>query len=381
MSRPVWWTCIAGAFLFVASASWAGGVPPRSAGGQTLDVPPAQLELGDVYYVIPGEDTQIVCVSDAPLQRVALTCNRVVGYVVSPFELEEGKAPLVAGALRIPVAALDPGLRDVADILTGKALLNVAEFPEFTFGITRISDVKPEAEEGKRKSFALTIHGELTLKDKSVALELPARVSLIPFTWQTMGRAVGELLTIKTHFDLKLADLGLQPPDRSFKERMAESVSVDVFLLCNTMTPEKTLDPRVKAANHVKQLQFLTLVRDFDDAEKGYDFGRAYMHDVWGDGGALQRLASAMVTEPSIRRRDLGFALKAALRANELTESKDPSTLATLARVYYEKGELDTALKWARLAVENLGQTPAPEAAEIRAALEQYEQQAAKERG
>ena len=64
-------------------------VPPRSPGGQTLVVPAEQLELGDAYYVTPGPGTQLTFTSDAPLTHIVATCNRVVGYFVAPFDMED----------------------------------------------------------------------------------------------------------------------------------------------------------------------------------------------------------------------------------------------------------------------------------------------------
>ena len=49
---------------------------------------------------------------------------------------------------------------------------------------------------------------------------------------------------------------------------------------------------------------------------------------------------------------DLDLALKAARRASELQEHKDAATLDTLARVFYETGQLDQAIEWQKKAVE-----------------------------
>ncbi len=356
----------------------AADVPPRSESGQTLAVPAAQLNLGEVYYVWPGEDTQLACTSDAPLQHLVISSSRVVGYLVTPFDLEPDKTPLIAGAFRVPAAALTTGLAPMDELMRGPAGLNAAEFSELTFLITGTSEPKLLADEKGRKSYSLKLAGVLKVKDKAVELQCPVRLEFIPFTWQTMGRNVGELLTLRTRLELKLADLGLSKPDPTFKERIADAVSVDIFLLANTMSPEKNLDPGVKREHFLKQLQFLTLVRDFNDPKQGYEFGQAFMREIWEDAPALNRLALATLTEDGIQTRDLSFALKAAQRANDLTGSKDPALLATLARVYYQKADLPAAVKWARQAVENAGAAPPPVAAEVKAALQRYESEAAK---
>ena len=262
--RACWIAGVSAAAL-ISWQSVAGEVPPRSEGGQTLEVPKEHLDLGEVYYVTPGEDTQLLCISDAPLQRVAVTCNRVVGYFVTPFEIIAGQPPLLAGALRLPIASLRAGTTQYNDVLRGPAFLNAAEYPEITFRLVRVADVALVSEENVRRRYSLTFAGELTVRDRVLELEVPVRVELIPFTWRTMARNVGELLTVRARLELKLADVGLEKPDRSFGERMADVLNLDLFLMCNTMSPEKNLDPQIKTAHVLRQLRFLTLLRDFGD--------------------------------------------------------------------------------------------------------------------
>lgn len=365
--------------LLTSATSLASGeVPPRSEGGQTLVVPQEHLDLGEVYYVSPGVGTQLIWNSDAALLRVMATCNRVVGYMVTPFDIEEGQTPLLAGALRIPVASLSTGSEQHDGELHGQRALNAAEYPEITFRITRVGDSKLISEEKERKSYTLNVTGELQVKDRTVEVEVPMRLTLAPFTWQTARLGMGDALILRGRFDVKIADLGLERPRQASTELSADLATLDLYLLCNTASPERNLYPNIKHEHHRRQLRFLTLVRDFNDPEKGYAFGHKYMREIWDDAQALNRLAWATLTEEDLRTRDLAFAWKAAQRANELTEFKDAALLNTLARVYSDKGELETALKWARRAVEHLEDADRAVAARVRAALQRYESQAEK---
>lgn len=352
--------------------------PPRSAGGQTLTIPDGQLELGDVYHVSPGAGTQLTWTADAPLTRIVATCNRVVGYFVAPFDLEEGQAPLLAGAIRIPVASLRTGIGRLDRELHSASVLHSAEYPEITLEITSVSDSQLVNKEGSGKSYTLTAACRFTVKDKTLELDLPLRVTLMPFTWQTMQLGMDDALVLRTEFDVKRADLPIQTPPRPNPDFHSESDHLELFLVCNTMSPERNLDPDIPHEVYRKQLRFMTLLRDFNDPEQGYEFGRAFMKEIWDDAHALNRLASATLDQEGIETRDLAFALKAAQRANDLTESKDPELLSALAHVYYEKGELATAIKWARQAVENVGDAAQPIANQLRETLQRYEAQAEK---
>ncbi|HUU97670.1 MAG TPA: YceI family protein [Phycisphaerae bacterium] len=354
-------------------------VPPRSDGGQALVIPAEHLELGEVYHITPGTGTQLMWHGETPLLRATATCNRIVGYFVAPFDVEEGQTPLLVGAFRLPVASLSAGIAQYDGQLHGPQALNKAAYPEITFRMTGVTDVKTTGEEGTRQSYTLKLAGELTVKDKTVTLQIPMQLTFQPFTWGTMQLGMGDRLILRGRCEVKLADIGLVPQQgRSDPDMNFQVGEFDFYLLCSTMSPERNLYPDITHEQYRKQLRFVTLLRDFDDPEKGYEFGRTFMRESWDDAKALNRLAWATLTEDGIKTRDLAFAMKAVQRASELTGSKDADVLNTLARVYYEKGELEAALKWQRQAAEHLEGADPQVTGQVRSALERYEAQVKK---
>ncbi len=94
----------------------------------------------------------------------------------------------------------------------------------------------------------------------------------------------------------------------------------------------------------------------------------------WDSANGLNDVAWKIVDDANVKNRDFDVALKAAKRANELTEQKNAAILDTLARVYYEKGDVKSALKWQRLAAQNLTGAE-PFADDVRKALKKYQQE------
>lgn len=73
------------------------------------------------------------------------------------------------------------------------------------------------------------------------------------------------------------------------------------------------------------------------------------VEQMWDSAEVLNEVAWGIAT--SNGQGDLDLALKAAQRASELRNNSDAATLDTLARVYYEKGQLDKAVEWQKKAV------------------------------
>ena len=84
-----------------------------------------------------------------------------------------------------------------------------------------------------------------------------------------------------------------------------------------------------------------------------------------------------VVDDPGVETRDLDFAFKLAKRGCELTEHEDAAILDTLARVYYEMGDLKNAIATQKKAVKVADDGPMGES--IREVLEKYKAEAAKE--
>ncbi len=108
---------------------------------------------------------------------------------------------------------------------------------------------------------------------------------------------------------------------------------------------------------------------------RAYAYGNTLITENWDDAGILNGLAWITVDDAQVTTRDLDFALKAAEQACALTDHENSSILDTLARVYFEKGEIKAAIKWQRDALEKAGESPM--VGELRETLIRYEKVAA----
>jgi hypothetical protein len=102
---------------------------------------------------------------------------------------------------------------------------------------------------------------------------------------------------LRTKFEVPLADVGIattSPIGPGFAGREA---AVELYLMCSTIHPNQNFDPRIRTEMYVKQLQFMTQLRDFRDPVNAYVYGRAYMKEIWDDSRMLNDLALNVLTE------------------------------------------------------------------------------------
>jgi tetratricopeptide (TPR) repeat protein len=110
----------------------------------------------------------------------------------------------------------------------------------------------------------------------------------------------------------------------------------------------------------------LTVLQKMGRTEEASKLRAELVEKSWDDAVVLNEIAWGIAT--SSGERDLALASKAAQRASELRDHKDAPILDTLARVFYEQGQLDKAIEWQKKACEhNLGEPS------IDAALKKYE--------
>lgn len=85
---------------------------------------------------------------------------------------------------------------------------------------------------------------------------------------------------------------------------------------------------------------------------------------------ALNEIAWMIVDAPGIEKRDLDVALKLASRAAEVTKNQRGDILDTLARVHFEKGDIDKAIAIQTEAVSRMQEGPLRQ--QLQATLDKY---------
>ena len=105
------------------------------------------------------------------------------------------------------------------------------------------------------------------------------------------------------------------------------------------------LDPKIFAPLAVER--FDMMVRDMGDKEEAYTYAQGLIEGKFAsDAGALRMLAEKIATDPQIDsgNRNMDVALRGAEQALVVAGTMDSKSLATLALVQFNRGEVNTAI-------------------------------------
>lgn len=137
------------------------------------------------------------------------------------------------------------------------------------------------------------------------------------------------------------------------------------------------LDEESFAGLKHRKLQILLI--ELKQPREGYALAKEMVDEDFKDNAqALNGIAWMILTNAPEEGRDTALALRAARRANELTNNEDASILDTLAKAYFESGDLEKAIEHQERAVAKAADHP-DMLAELQDRLNEYRE--AKNRG
>ena len=167
----------------------------------------------------------------------------------------------------------------------------------------------------------------------------------------------------------------LKPLQKKFQTAM-QTGNTDEALA--TLDEIVKLDP--KSAVKLAPTKFVILLNEKKDFDKAFAYGNEIVEGPCKDDAqALNQVAWTLVDPDNApEKTDLKLALKAATRAFEVSKGKDPAITDTLAKVYFDSGDLTKALEYQEKAAKMAEGTQFED--EIKGRLEQF-REAAKKKG
>lgn len=177
----------------------------------------------------PKGVNNIVFKLDAPLESINGTANGITGTVlIDPAQPEvvEGKIIVDTKSLVVPNSVMQ-------EHMLGTDWLDAETHPQITFEVKEVlNPVKSSDTEG-----TADVKGTFTLKGVSKEITAPAKVTYLPGRLgdRTNGKMQGDLLVIRTNFQINRGDFGIKAGESL--DKVSDTIDVSLSIAGSAPKP------------------------------------------------------------------------------------------------------------------------------------------------
>jgi polyisoprenoid-binding protein YceI len=176
----------------------------------------------------PKGVNNIVFTLDAPLESISGTANGISGTVeVDPAEPEEveGKIVVDTKSLTVPNSLMQ-------EHMLGAEWLDAEKHPEITFEIKEVLNPVKNGNEG-----TADVKGVFTLKGVSKEITAPAKITYLPgrLSDRTNGKMQGDLIVIRTNFQIKRGDFGIKAGENL--DKVSDTIDISLSIAGSAPKP------------------------------------------------------------------------------------------------------------------------------------------------
>jgi len=187
-----------------------------AAGLASVQAEPLTFDFKD-----PKGVNNIVFKLDAPLESINGTANGVSGTItLDPTNPGEAKGKIIVTTESLTVP--NPIMKEH---LVSDKWLNAKANPEITFEIKKISDIEKDGNKGEAE-----VSGTFTLNGVSKEITVDAKVTYLPgkLGERSGGQIQGDLLVIRSEFEIKRSDYNIQPGQNT--DKVADEIELSLAI-------------------------------------------------------------------------------------------------------------------------------------------------------
>ena len=159
--------------------------------------------------------------STTPLEDITGISNTVKGEVT--FNVSDIKT--LKGSISIPVASLDTGIELRNEHLLSDNWMDAESYPNITFEIKSVSDVKAEAD----NKLIAKVTGNFTAHGVTKQVVADVTMTFLVESEQTKSRAPGDLLGIQAKFNVNLSDYDIE--NMIIGQKVAEEIEISINMV------------------------------------------------------------------------------------------------------------------------------------------------------
>jgi polyisoprenoid-binding protein YceI len=173
---------------------------------------------GDKTFKFADNKNQATFFSTTPLEDITGLSNDVKGSVT----FNVGDLKTLKGKVSVSVSSIKTGIEMRDGHLQSAGWLNAETFPEITFEIKKVSDVKSVAD----NKLTAKVTGNYTMHGVTKEVIADATLTYLDESEQTKMRATGDLLGVQAKFNVKLSDYSVD--NKLVGQKVSEDIEVNV---------------------------------------------------------------------------------------------------------------------------------------------------------
>jgi len=164
---------------------------------------------------------QLTFFSSTPLEDITGVSNAVKGKVT--FNVADIKT--LKGSISIPVASLKTGIDLRDEHLKSDNWMDAESYPEITFLIKSVSEVKTEAD----NKLQIKVTGDFTTHGVTKEIVVPISLTYLDASEQTKQRSPGDLLGVQATFNIVLSDYDID--NMIVGQKVADDIEINVNIV------------------------------------------------------------------------------------------------------------------------------------------------------
>jgi polyisoprenoid-binding protein YceI len=173
---------------------------------------------GDKTFTFADNKNQATFFSTTPLEDITGLSNDVKGSVT----FNVGDLKTLKGKVSVMVSSIKTGIEMRDGHLQSAGWLNAETYPQITFEIKKVSDVKSVAD----NKLTAKITGDYTMHGVTKEVIADATLTYLDESEQTKMRAAGDLLGVQAKFNVKLSDFKVD--NKLVGQKVSEDIEVNV---------------------------------------------------------------------------------------------------------------------------------------------------------
>jgi polyisoprenoid-binding protein YceI len=195
--------------IFCSSLTFAQGFKVKATGEQTF------------HFDDPRGRNQVSFFSSTPLEDITGLSNSVEGTVT--FNVNDIKT--LKGKISIPTESINTGIAMRDEHMKSAGWLNAQSFPEISFEIKKVRDVKSLAD----NKLTANVDGTFTLHGVAKDVTTEVTLTYLDENEQTKMRAPGDLLGVNSKFNIKLPDYGIN--NQIVGQKVSQNIEINVNIV------------------------------------------------------------------------------------------------------------------------------------------------------